>query len=342
VSNRPERYLVMEHLFCYHSAEARTRCRQMLPVAADRQARLAEVLSELERRFGPDVVYRLNQARPKLGERSVSSGSIGIDHITGIGGFPRGRPAMIDGPESSGKTTLAYHLLASSQRDSGMAALIDSEQAVDPTLLSRLGIRLSDLVLGMPTSPIEALEQAEILARSAALDAIVILGLGGYIQHRVVSDAARRIALAVAGTPAALVYVGFASRVPTSALHASLSLALRPVGLLAGKGGEIVGMTVRAEVVASRLAPPGPAAVVDVVDGIGISRVLELLRLGTQLGLICESSQGLVYADMLLGKGRSTALERLSLDAGLAWSLEEDVRRRLGLPAGRPFSSLAP
>jgi recombination protein RecA len=301
----------------------------MLPATTDRQSRLFDALRELERRFGPDVVYRLSQARPKLGERSVSSGSIGIDHITGIGGFPRGRPATIDGPESSGKTTLAYHLIANAQRDSGMAALIDVEQVVDPALLVSVGANLDDLVLGMPADPLEALEQADILARSATLDAIVVLGLGGYVQHRVVSDASRRIALSIAVTPTALAYVGFGQRIPPATLHASLSLALRPVGLLARQGGEVIGMTVRTEVTASRLGPPGLVATIDIIDGRGISRAAELLRLGVQSEVIAQTSQGLIFADVLLGRGRSSALERIGLDDALARSLEAAVRASL-------------
>jgi recombination protein RecA len=304
----------------------------VLSPTIDRQSRLSDALRELELRFGPDIVYRLSQARPKLGERSVSSGSIGIDHITGIGGFPRGRPATIDGPESSGKTTLAYHIIASAQRDSGMAALIDVEQAVDPALLVSVGCSLDDLVLGIPTDPLEALEQADILARSATLDAIVVLGLGGYVRHSVVSDASRRISLSLAGTPTALVYVGFGQRIPPTTLHASLSLGLRPVGLLARNGGEVIGMTALAEITASRLGPPGGNTTIDIIDGRGISRPAELIRLGVQSGVIAQTSQGLVFADVLLGRGRAAALERLGLDSTLACSLEDAVRASLEAP----------
>ena len=301
----------------------------MSAAAIDRHARLEETLRELERRFGEAVVYRLSQARPKLGERVVSTGSIALDHATGIGVVPRGRISTIDGPESTGKSTIAYHILASAQRDRGLAALIDVEQAIDPTLLVGAGASLDDLLLGIPTDPLEALAQAEVLARSATLDAIVVLGFGGQIPRQLVTDAARRIVGAIAGTPTALVYVGMAPRYTSGQLLASLGIALRPLGLLTRAGGEVIGLRVGATIAASKLGPPGALAEIAIVDGRGIWRAAELLRLGLRLELIAQREQGFVYADTLLGRGPLPAMEALDHDPALAAALANAVSRGL-------------
>lgn len=302
----------------------------------DRQARLDEVVFELERRFGPGVVYRLSQARPKLGARSVPTGSLGLDRATGVGGIPRGRITTVDGPESSGKTTLAYHVLANAQADGGLAAFVDAEQSADAEELRRCGIDFASLVLGLPMCAAEALEMAEILARCAALDAVVLSALPRPYRSALLAEGARRLAAAVSGTPTALVLVGLGGQGPraTDPTFASLSLRLRPVRLLRRPGGEIVGFRTRAVVVKNKLAPPGATAEFEVVEGQGIHRPAELFDLGLGLGLIEQLSLGPTYAGCLLGAGRARAIFELERDRRLADRLEAEIRQRLFLDRG--------
>lgn len=301
--------------------------------AEGRQARLQRAIEDLERRFGSGVVYRLSQARPKLWERSVSTGSLGLDLATGIGGVPRGRITTIDGPESSGKTTVGYHVLANAQVDGGLAAFVDAEQSGDVEELRRCGADLADLVLGVPESAAEALGMAEILAYSASVDAVVLSSLPRPYPSSLLIEGMRRLAAAAAGTPTALVLVGLAggsARAPAPE-GASLGLRLRPIRLIARAGGDVVGLRVRAEVVKNRLAPPGASAELEIVEGKGIHRQAELLDLGLRTGLIEASSLGLAFGETLLGFGRAQAIARLERDADVAARLEGELRRRLRL-----------
>ncbi len=299
----------------------------------DRQERLEGVIHELERRFGPGVVYRLSQARPKVGARAVSTGSLGLDRATGVGGVPRGRIATLDGPESSGKTTLAYHILANAQADRGLAAFVDAEQSADADEMRRCGVDLSDLVLGLPTSAAEALEMAEILARSAALDAVVVSEMPRPRPSWLLAEGARRLVAALAGTPTALALVGLDGQQSRGAspTFASLGVQLRPLKLVTRPGGEVVGLRVRAAVARNKLAPPGGAAEFEIVEGQGIDRASELFELGLRFGVIERLAPGPTYAGRLLGPGRARAVSDLERDRDLAARLEADVRLALGL-----------
>ncbi len=317
----------------------------------DRQSRLQEVIAELERRFGPGVVYRLSQARPKLGARSVSTGSLGLDWATGVGGVPRGRITAVDGPESSGKTTLAYHVLADAQRDHGLAAFVDAEHSADPQALRECGVDFADLILGLPMDAAEALEMAGILARSAALDAVVLSALPRPYRSALLAEGARRLVAALAGTPTALVLVGLAGRAtPVAPTFASLALRLWPLRLIRRSGGEVVGFRVRAEVARNKLAPPGATVEFDVVEGRGIHRPAELYDLGLRLGLIEPLPIGPTYAGCLLGASRGRAILALERDRALAERLEGEIRRSLlldqsptdAVPAAAPPLPSAP
>lgn len=187
------------------------------------------VIDELERRFGPGVVYRLSQARPKVGDLALATGSLGLDRATGIGGVPRGRITEIIGPASSGKTTLAYHLVANAQKDGGLAVFVDAAHSADTEAMARCGVDASELILAVPGTAVEALAMTEILVRSRALDALVFSSLsalfhlprhnaddGKYLAMRqsgspvgyLLAQALRKINLSLKGSPTALVFVG--------------------------------------------------------------------------------------------------------------------------------------
>ena len=300
---------------------------------------LEEVLRALERRFGKRVVYRLSQARPKFGEHAVSTGSLGLDLATGRGGVPRGRLATVDGPESSGKTTIGYEVVAAAQTDGGLAALIDAEAAVDAGELRACGVDLSDLILGQPRDAVEALGVAELLVRSAALDAIVVTVASRDLANR--AEIVRRLSFALAGTPTALVLVGAiggrgdsgrrndgrATSSPIAAF-ASLSVRSRTIGLVTRSGGEVAGIRVRAEVVKNRLASPGGVAEFDAVEGRGVHREAELFDFGRLQGHLIETGLGWVYAGTLLGRNRERAVACLEGEAALAARLRAAILAR--------------
>jgi len=295
---------------------------------AARQAWLESVIQELERRFGSGVVYRLANARPKLGARSVSTGSLGLDWVTGAGGIPRGRVTTLDGPDSSGKTTISYHVLANAQVDGGLAAFLDAEHSADPAELRACGVDLSDLILGLPMSAVEALEMAEILARSAALDAIVLNALPRPYPSWLLAEAARRLLGALVGTPTAFLFVGLAGRGNAQPLaFASLALQMRPLRLILQPGGAIGGLRVGVEVTKNKLARPGGMVELDVLEGEGICRPAELFDLGVAHGLIEKLSLGPTYAGQVLGRGRAQALNSLAREPDLAARLADDIRR---------------
>ena len=286
----------------------------------DLHARLTEVIDELERRFGPGVVYRLSQARPKLGATTVSTGSLGIDLATGIGGMPRGHIASIDGPETSGKTTLAYHVLARAQADGGLAALVAAAQSADPAHLRACGVDLRSLLLAEPLDAVEALAMAAILTHSAALDAVVVSRPPRLPRPGLLAEAARRLNASIGGTPTALVMVG-----PID--FASLSIQLTPLRLILRPGGDVGGLRGRATVGKNRLARPGGMAEVDVLEGVGVHRPAELFDLGRSLGLIEELPLGFICGAALLGKGRVRAVAGLERDPDLARRLEAAIRQ---------------
>lgn len=304
---------------------------------AARHGRLESVIHELELRFGSGVVYRLVNARPKLGARSVSTGSLGLDWISGVGGVPRGRVTTLDGPDSSGKTTISYHVLANAQREGGLAAFLDAEHSADPAELRACGVDFADLILGLPASAVEALEMAEILARSAALDAIVLNALRRPYPTWLLAEAARRLLGALAGSPTAFLFVGLADRSHAQPLaFASLALQSRPIRPIIQPGGAIGGLRVRVEVTKNKLARPGGMVELDILEGEGICRSAELFDLGVAHGLIEKLSLGPTYAGQVLGRGRSQALNTLAREPDLATSLADDIR--LAFAGGIPLT----
>jgi recombination protein RecA len=333
-----------------------------------------ELVRRLEAKFGPGIVYRLSRARPKIGALAVSSGSLALDRATGIGGVPRGRLALLRGGPSSGKTTLAYHLLAEAQRDGGLAALIDGEGAADETALLACGVDLDDLILASPRDAVEALEMLEILVRCRALDAVVASALppaGPGLLDR----GLRRLNTWLRGAPTAVVVVGEGQARGTArpggsprpagspgpagpvlpqalAFFASLIVDFEAPRPLFGPGGDIAGLEVRAVVSKNRLAAPDGAAELEIASGRGLRRASELLSLGLELDQISRTAQGLIWEPgragrrVLLGRGPAAALACIEADPRLAAALERAIRqalerdrptvKRCALPSGVP------
>jgi recombination protein RecA len=299
-----------------------------------------ELVRRLEARFGPGIIYRLSRARPKVDAVTLSTGSLGLDRASGLGGVPRGRLAVYRGGESSGKTTLAYHLLAEAQRDGGLAALIDGEGAADPPTMRACGVELDELILASPRDAAEALEMIEILVRCRALDAVVATALPP-IRPSLLAQALRRLNAWLKDAPTATVVVdgevrwleadragqrfGSAGRGPGSALDffASLIVEFRQRRPLYGPGGDLNGLRVQAVVVKNRQAAPGGRAELELAVGRGLRRAEEVVRLGLALGLLERRSSGLVWERTFLGRGQAAAAAELESDPDLLAQLAQ-------------------
>jgi recombination protein RecA len=300
---------------------------------ADKLEVVDELVRRLEARFGPGIIYRLAQARPKVDAVTLSSGSLGLDRASGSGGVPRGRLTLYRGGESSGKTTLVYHLLAEAQRDGGLAALIDGEGAADPPSLRACGVDLDDLILASPRDAAEALEMVEILVRCRALDAVVATALPPS-RPGLLAQGLRRLNAWLKEAPTATVVVDgavgrleagrarrpvAAARPPSSALDffASLIVEFRQLRPLYGPGGDLSGLRVQAVVVKNRLAAPGGSAELELAVGRGLRRAEEVVRLGLALGLLERRSAGLVWERTFLGRSQAVATAELESDPDL-------------------------
>ncbi len=303
----------------------------------DREERLQIVLRELERRFGPWIVYRLKDARPALGNLAISTGSLSLDLATGIGGFPRGRITELIGPTSSGKSTLAFHLLANAQRQRGFVTLIDSTHQVSFDQMKHCGVDLADLFLVVPESAREALEVAALLVESKGLDALVIGPLSDLIGRsaRVGQSAARKLGRLNAIMHAAPTAVVFLSddrirppMIPVSrALRhfSSLRIQITPLRPLLHPSGDVFGLRIRAETVKNKLAPAHRQADFDVRRERGVHREAELIDLGLARSILEERSLGICFERHFLGRGRTRAIATLECDPALAQDLENRI-----------------
>ena len=309
------------------------------PVSTRRE-RLDEILREIERRFGPWALYRLSQARPKLGKPTIPTGSLTLDLASGVGGIPRGRITELAGPLSSGKRTLAAHILANAQAEHGFAAYIDAAHAFDAERLVRCGVDLPDLLLAIPESMDEALIIIDLLVRSGGLDAVILDALPGaaYPQPTasrtplpvLLAQGLRRINAGLRNAPTAVVLVSEQTpqRTDSRALRhaATLRIALRPAVPLRHPSGMVTALRVRAEIVKNKLAPVAAPISFEIDERVGICRNAEIVDLALAAGLIESHRLGLIAGDIPLGRTRALAVARLADDPALAGALEEQVR----------------
>ncbi|MEN6482751.1 MAG: recombinase RecA [Anaerolineaceae bacterium] len=321
-----------------------------------RKAVLDKALGDIIKRYGEGSIMRMGE-NTHLAVEAIPTGSLSLDIALGVGGIPRARITEIFGPESSGKTTLCLHLVAESQKRGGMAAYIDMEHALDPTYAKRLGVDIDNLLVSQPDTGEQALEIAETLVKSGAIEIVVIDSVAALVprseiegdmgdpvmgmQARLMSQALRKLSGSINQTKTAVVFtnqlrqkigVMFGNPETTPGglalkFYASVRLDVRRIQSIK-VGTEIVGNRVRVRVVKNKVAAPFRTAEFDIMYNEGISKVGDILDLGTQLEIITKRGAFFSYGDTRLGQGRENAKEFLRLNKDLCDEIEESVREQ--------------
>jgi recombination protein RecA len=326
----------------------------------DRLKAIDGALAQIERQFGKGAIMRLGQ-REILGVEAISTGSISVDSAIGIGGFPRGRVVEVYGPESSGKTTLALSVVGQAQRRGGTAAFIDAEHALDAEYARKLGVDIDNLLVSQPDNGEQALEIAEMLVRSNAVDVVVVDSVAALVpkaelegemgdshvglQARLMSQALRKLTAIVAKSKTCLIFINqirekigvmFGNPETTTGgralkFYASVRIDIRRIAAI--KEGEIVtGSRVKVKVVKNKVAAPFRQAEFDIDYGEGISRTGEIIDLGVEHKLVIKSGAWYSYGDLRVGQGRDNSKQFLRDNPDLAEELELKIREKLGLP----------
>ncbi|MEX0969198.1 MAG: recombinase RecA [Paracoccaceae bacterium] len=326
----------------------------------DKEKALESALSQIERSFGKGSIMRLGANSPVMDIAAISTGSIGLDIALGIGGLPRGRIIEIYGPESSGKTTLALHVLAEEQKNGGICAFVDAEHALDPQYAKKLGVNLDELLISQPDAGEQALEITETLVRSGAVSVVVIDSVAALTpkselegdmgdhqvgaQARLMSQAMRKLTAAISKSKCMVIFINqirmkigvmFGSPETTSGgnalkFYASVRLDIRRIGSLKDRE-EVVGNATRVKVVKNKVAPPFKQVEFDIMYGEGISKRGELIDLGIKAGLVEKSGSWFSYGDVRIGQGRENAKTFLKENVEIAVELEDKIRAANGL-----------
>ena len=338
----------------------------------DRLKVLNRTLADIERAFGKGSIMKLGEQQNSEGIDVISTGSIALDSALGVGGVPRGRVVEVYGPEASGKTTLALHMVAQAQKKGGLAAYIDAEHALDPDYAQKLGVDIDNLFISQPDSGEQALEICDQLVRSGALDIIVIDSVAALVpkaeidgemgemqmglQARLMSQALRKMTASISRTNTCVVFINqirmkigvmFGNPETTTGgnalkFYASVRLDVRSIQSIKGNTGDplvaakdedssVVGKKTKVKVVKNKVAPPLKVATFDIMYGEGISRLGELVELGTQLEIIQKSGSWFSYKDSRLGQGAENVKKLLGDNPELAEEIEIQIRAKLGL-----------
>ncbi|HLN25499.1 MAG TPA: recombinase RecA [Patescibacteria group bacterium] len=327
----------------------------------DKQKALDAALTQIERAFGKGSIMRMGQ-RDVVEIESISTGSLGLDIGLGIGGLPCGRVVEIYGPESSGKTTLTLHVIAEAQKKGGTCAFIDAEHALDPTYARKLGVNLNELLLSQPDCGEQALEIADTLVRSGAIDVLVVDSVAALVpraelegemgdshvglQARLMSQALRKLTATVSKSNCMVIFINqirmkigvmFGSPETTTGgnalkFYASVRLDIRRIGAIKDKD-EVVGNQTRVKVVKNKLAPPFKVVEFDIMYGEGISKTGELIDLGVKAGVVEKSGAWFSYNSQRVGQGRENAKNFLRDNPAMAAEIEATIRQNAGLLA---------
>jgi len=330
---------------------------------ANKEKALEAALGQIERQFGKGTVMRMGD-RERVAIPAISTGSLGLDIALGIGGLPRGRICEIYGPESSGKTTLTLQVIAEAQKLGGTAAFIDAEHALDPAYAEKLGVKMEDLILSQPDTGEQALEVAEMLVRSGAVDVLVIDSVAALtpkaeiegemgsshvgLQARLLSQAMRKLTAAIKQTNSLVIFINqirmkigvmFGNPETTTGgnalkFYSSVRLDIRRIGAVK-EGDEVIGNETRVKVVKNKVSPPFKQAEFQIMYGHGIYRMGEVIDWGVKLNLLEKSGAWYSYKGDKIGQGKANAAKFLSDNAAVAREIEGAIRAQL-LATGAP------
>ncbi len=324
----------------------------------ERQVALGNALAQIERQFGKGSIMKMGDFQERMAFEVIPSGSIALDLALGVGGYPRGRIVEIYGPESSGKTTLALHAIAEAQKSGGTAAFIDVEHALDPNYAAGLGVDLDNLLVSQPDTGEQALEIAEMLTRSNAVDVIVVDSVAALVtkaelegdmgdahvglQARLMSQALRKLTAAISRSKAVMIFINqlrekvgvmFGNPETTSGgralkFYASIRLDVRKLEQIK-VGTDVVGARTRAKVVKNKVAPPFRQAEFDITYGQGISKMGSILDVALERNIVGKSGSWYTFGDQRIGQGRENAKAFLEEHGDMAVEIEKLIRDAL-------------
>jgi recombination protein RecA len=331
----------------------------------DKTKALDAALSQIERAFGKGSIMRLGQQKA-LEIETIPTGSLSLDIALGVGGLPRGRVIEIYGPESSGKTTLALHTVAEAQKIGGVSAFIDAEHALDPVYARKLGVNLDNLLISQPDNGEQALEIADTLVRSGAVDVLVVDSVAALtpkseiegemgevqpgLQARLMSQALRKLTASISRSNTMVIFINqirmkigvmYGSPETTTGgnalkFYASVRLDIRRIGSIKERE-DVVGNTTRVKVVKNKVAPPFKQVEFDIMYGEGVSKMGELVDLGVKAGIVEKSGAWFSYDSQRLGQGRENAKQFLKQNPAVADKIEQSLRQNAGLIASTIF-----
>ena len=329
---------------------------------SDRKRALEAALSQIDRAFGKGSVMKLGQREPLVEADTISTGSLGLDIALGIGGLPRGRVVEIYGPESSGKTTLALHVVAEAQKKGGIVAYVDAEHALDPIYARKLGVDVDELLISQPDTGEQALEITDTLVRSGGIDVVVIDSVAALtpkaelegemgdqlpgLQARLMSQALRKLTGSISKSNCLVIFINqirmkigimFGNPETTTGgnalkFYASVRLDIRRIGAIKDRD-EVVGNQTRVKVVKNKVAPPFKQVEFDIMYGQGISKTGELLDLGVKAGVVEKSGSWFSFEGERIGQGREAAKKFLEQNSDTGAKIEATIRQNAGLIA---------
>jgi recombination protein RecA len=324
-------------------------------MTTEKEKALELAIGQIEKRFGEGSILKLGKAAAISSVEAIPTGSLALDIALGAGGIPKGRITEIFGPESSGKTTLAQHVIAQAQKRGGMAAYIDAEHCLDPTYAAKCGVNADELLISQPDTGEQALEITEALVRSGAVDVIVVDSVAALVprveiegemgdvqvglQARLMSQALRKLAAAIGKSGTAVIFINqlrekvgiiFGNPEVTPGgralkFYSSVRIDLRRIETIK-HGSEAVGNRVRARIVKNKVAPPFGSAEFDLMFDHGISREGDLIDLGVGAGLVKKAGAFFSYGDIRLGQGRESAKQYLRQNPEIAQQIEQQMR----------------
>ena len=340
-------------------------------VSVDKTKALDAALSQIERAFGKGSIMRLGKGEKPVEIETISTGSLGLDIALGVGGLPRGRVIEIFGPESSGKTTLALHCVAEAQKKGGVCGFIDAEHALDTIYARKLGVNLDDLLISQPDTGEQALEIADTLVRSGAIDVLVVNSVAALTpraeiegemgdvqpgsQARLMSQALRKLTGSISRSNTMVIFINqirmkigvmYGSPETTAGgmalkFYASVRLDIRRIGSIKDRD-EVIGNTTRVKIVKNKVAPPFKQVEFDIMYGEGVSKLGELVDLGVKASIVEKSGAWFSFDSQRIGQGRENAKQFLRQHPEIAEKIEASIRQNAGLIAERILQDTGP